>query len=269
MNKVSNNGKWFYEQNFLYPLETETKEKTIEALANLLFSNGFVKESYINGVLSREKDYPTGLPTSEMGVAIPHTDSIHVNQQAVAVGILKNPVPFGIMGDSEGSTIDVKLIFMLAVPDKDKVMQVLEQVMEIMQKPEFLRSLVETTDKSTLITMLDQQLNAQVSKTDESTVVSTESTEEVDLSEVNVFITHPVGLHARPATVFVKQASQFKSSISVTNGARKANAKSILSILSLGAVKGSQITIRAEGEDAREALLTLKDLVETNFGGID
>ena len=82
---------------------------------------------------------------------------------------------------------------------------------------------------------------------------------------INVTITHEVGLHARPAALFVKTAGQYKSDITVSCGSRSANAKSILSVLTLGAHKDSEIEIKAEGEDADEALAALKELVDNNF----
>jgi len=75
-----------------------------------------------------------------------------------------------------------------------------------------------------------------------------------------------VGLHARPAALFVQTAKRFNCDIRVTHGEREANAKSILGVLTLGANQGAVITIRAEGEDADQALAALEALVESNFG---
>lgn len=86
------------------------------------------------------------------------------------------------------------------------------------------------------------------------------------MPEKTVIITHKVGLHARPASVFVQTASKFASEISVSCEGRTANAKSILTVLTLGANQGAKITISTEGEDAQEALDTLVALVEDNFG---
>jgi len=86
------------------------------------------------------------------------------------------------------------------------------------------------------------------------------------MPEKNVIVQHKVGLHARPASVFVQTASKFSSTITVSCEDRRANAKSILNVLTLGAHQGAEITIAAEGEDAEEALSTLVGLVENNFG---
>ena len=91
--------------------------------------------------------------------------------------------------------------------------------------------------------------------------------EHVTMPEITVTIEHEVGLHARPAALFIETAKQFQSDIRVTHGEREANAKSIISMLTLGADRGAVITVRAEGEDAEEALAALERLVAGNFGG--
>ena len=72
------------------------------------------------------------------------------------------------------------------------------------------------------------------------------------------------GLHARPAAEFVKKAKQFDAAITVTKGERDANAKSSLKIMTLGAKKGDEIKIRAEGDDAEEAVEALIELISRN-----
>jgi phosphocarrier protein HPr len=91
-------------------------------------------------------------------------------------------------------------------------------------------------------------------------------TEEKPMPEVKIVVDHKVGLHARPAAIFVKAANKFASDIQVTKEDRTINAKSILSVLTLGVNQGTEITIHAEGEDADAALQELVALVEDNFG---
>jgi len=86
------------------------------------------------------------------------------------------------------------------------------------------------------------------------------------MPETTVIVNHKVGLHARPASMFVQTAAKFSSDISVTHGERTANAKSILMVLTLGAHKGAEITIVAEGDDADEALAALDEMVKNSFG---
>jgi len=86
------------------------------------------------------------------------------------------------------------------------------------------------------------------------------------VQEITLTIRHEVGLHARPAALFVKTANRFTSQIVVEKDEQEVNAKSILSVLTLGAGQGAVVTIRAEGEDEVEAIEALRELVVSNFG---
>ena len=80
-----------------------------------------------------------------------------------------------------------------------------------------------------------------------------------------VLVKNQVGLHARPATFFIQKANEFKCSIQVEREERRVNAKSLLGVLSLGIVKGTKVTIIADGVDEDEALVALTELVGSNF----
>ena len=69
------------------------------------------------------------------------------------------------------------------------------------------------------------------------------------------------GLHARPAALFVQVANKFDARITVKHGREEVNGKSVMGILMLGAGKGSQIVIEAEGDDAHKAILELENIV--------
>ena len=86
------------------------------------------------------------------------------------------------------------------------------------------------------------------------------------MSLTSLTVNHNSGLHARPAALLVKTARQFSSDITVSHNGKEANAKSILTILTLGVNQGSEISICADGEDADEALAALEDLIQSNFG---
>jgi len=80
-----------------------------------------------------------------------------------------------------------------------------------------------------------------------------------------IVIKHKTGLHARPAAVFVDQASQFESAITIMLGEREANAKSIISVMTLGVGPEEEIIIKAEGVDEEEAISRLVMLIENDF----
>ena len=79
-------------------------------------------------------------------------------------------------------------------------------------------------------------------------------------SETLVRLPADVALHARPAAEFVRAAMAFDAQITVGAADRAADAKSILAVLALGARGGTELRLRAEGEDADRAVETLADL---------
>ena len=81
----------------------------------------------------------------------------------------------------------------------------------------------------------------------------------------DVTVENQVGLHARPATFFIQKANEFKSSIWVEKEERRANAKSLLGVLSLGITGGTDIKILADGQDENEAVEALTKLVVSGF----
>lgn len=84
--------------------------------------------------------------------------------------------------------------------------------------------------------------------------------------KATVQLQNDTGLHARPASMFVKIAGEYQAEIKVFKNDKEYNAKSIISVLSMGASKGDTLTIMAAGEDAEEALTAIKTLVKSNFG---
>ena len=84
--------------------------------------------------------------------------------------------------------------------------------------------------------------------------------------EIELTVNNASGLHSRPAGKLVNTAVKFKSEIMLYNGDKKKKKKRILSLLKLGASKGSRIKVVIEGEDEKEAMTEIKRLFYNNFG---
>ncbi len=80
-----------------------------------------------------------------------------------------------------------------------------------------------------------------------------------------VTVNNTVGLHARPATYFIQKANSYSSSVWVECGDRRANAKSLLGVLSLGIEKGATVVIIADGLDENDAVDGLEALILKGF----
>ena len=75
------------------------------------------------------------------------------------------------------------------------------------------------------------------------------------------------GLHARPVTKLVQLASRFRADVQIEHDGNAANAKSVMGVILLCCHRGTQITVRAQGEDAEKAVQAIGELIRSRFGG--
>lgn len=148
----------FDEKLILKDIEATDCDDVLKIMASNLCDLGIVKDSYIKAVIEREKAYATGLPTNGCSVAIPHTDIEHVNKKAISVGVLREPVEFGIMGEDSEKT-PVKLVFMLAMDQNHSQLKLLQNLMQVFQDENILRELSTEDSKTKIKDLLLNQLN--------------------------------------------------------------------------------------------------------------
>lgn len=106
--------------------------EAIGLLAARLEASGRVRASYREAVIAREAVMPTGLPLGAINVAIPHTDVEHVAKPGVALAVLRSPVSFASMDDPD-ERLDVRIVFALALTDKNAQIAMLQAIMELIQ----------------------------------------------------------------------------------------------------------------------------------------
>jgi len=147
----------FDETVILLDVEGDTKEAVLQTISRNLIDLKVVKESFVDAIIQRENEFPTGLPTAGISVAIPHTDVEHVNRKTISVAVLKNPVDFVIMGDDQKTT-PVQLVFMLAMDEPHSQLSLLQKLMEIFQDEDTLRFVVKQRNKTDIINRLAEKL---------------------------------------------------------------------------------------------------------------
>lgn len=118
-------------------------------LGNKLVTAGFVKETFPDALIEREKVFPTGLQFPHYGVAIPHTDAVHVNETKVAIMTMTNPVEFVQMG-SESQKVPVSLVIMLAIKESHSQVEMLQKLMGVLQNENLVQSILES-DNSEIV----------------------------------------------------------------------------------------------------------------------
>jgi len=145
---ANSNQEFTIDENLILVQESaKSKSEIIHQLGTLLFKHGFVKDTYTQAVLDREEVYPTGLQARATGVAVPHTDTEHVIRPAVAIATLKDPIPFGGMGQPD-TTIQVYIVMMLAIHDPKLVVQILRKIIFIIEDDDALKKMLRAGNTS-------------------------------------------------------------------------------------------------------------------------
>jgi PTS system galactitol-specific IIA component len=142
-------------------LEAADKESAIRSLAALLFDKKYVKDTYIDAVLTREKSFPTGLRTLDVHVAIPHCDVGHCNNPGIAVGVLSSPVEFLEMATLD-QFVDTKIIFLLAITEPEQQVVWLARLVNLFQTPGFLIKLSEAENSEIGYQILTEAFRKEV-----------------------------------------------------------------------------------------------------------
>lgn len=149
----------FDESLIFCDLKAKDQEEVLKVMGNHLYEKNFVKESFIDAIIEREKTFPTGLPTSSnISVAIPHTDSVHVNKKAISLAILKDAVEFGIMGEQEAKT-PVKIVFLLAIDKQNSHLKILQKLISIFQNEDVIKFLTTEKNKTLIKTKIIECLD--------------------------------------------------------------------------------------------------------------
>ncbi len=141
--------KSIYEDLIVIDVDSKDAQDAIRQVGQHLLDGGFVKDTYIDAVVQRETEYPTGLQLQDMGVAMPHTAGVHVNTPAVCVAKLTHPVTFGHMGDPD-TKVQAELIFMMAIQNPDAQLETLQKVMSVITNPAAVAEFKAAGDKAAL-----------------------------------------------------------------------------------------------------------------------
>lgn len=141
-------------------------DDTLIQISHELSLRGIVCDGYGSKVLERERDYPTGLPTNPVCVAIPHSDKIYAYRSAIGVARVINPVKFRNMG-SPNEELLVELIFLLAVPQDEDQILMIQTIMEIVQNQNALVDLMHANTEQELALIFQKHCIEQQKRKEE------------------------------------------------------------------------------------------------------
>lgn len=146
-------------------LEAESSDDIFEELGGRLIREGYCKESYIEALKERERNYPTGIDLQGINFAMPHTDRNHVNKTGFAIGVLNKPVHFYHMGTNDQDVM-VSLVIMLAVENPEAHLAVLDRLISLFNQQEIRNSLMTAQKPLDIIQLFknkEKQLDNQLS----------------------------------------------------------------------------------------------------------
>lgn len=147
----------FQESFVIAGLEAANSDQVINQLANCLYKEGLVSENYGKATILRELDHPTGLPTRPFPIAFPHADAQGVNESALAVACLKDPVKFKNMADPD-EDLEVEIVIMLANKSPEEQIDTLRNLADLFGEPDKLAELKNINDASIIVDWLKKEL---------------------------------------------------------------------------------------------------------------
>ena len=136
--------------------DAQNKEEVIKLLSGKMDQLGYVENGFEEAVLSREREYPTGLPT-KIPVALCHVEAEFVNRTALAVATLKKPVEFHNMGDPK-MVLPVEIVFLLTIVNPKEQVVYLRKMMELF-KDNTLQKMKDAGSKKELVSILYNYFN--------------------------------------------------------------------------------------------------------------
>ncbi|WP_086313314.1 PTS system, galactitol-specific IIA component [Enterococcus sp. 7F3_DIV0205] len=136
-----------------FQVEVKDRNEAFRRLTKQLREKQFITDSFLEHIIEREERFPTGLPVTNIGVAIPHTDSEYVKKSQIAFMSLKEPISFFEMGTSD-KPVAVHMIFMLALKEPHEQLEMLQKLIEMIQNPETMENLYRCQTKSEFIEII-------------------------------------------------------------------------------------------------------------------
>lgn len=137
-------------------LDVQCSDAVMDILGGTLVKTGYCKPDYVEALKKREKEFPTGIDTSLIGIAIPHTAVDYVNKGKIAIARLENKVLFRQMGNDE-EMVEVKLVFMLAVDNPQLHLTKLQSIVEVIQDESILMKLLSAKTEGQMIDAIKEK----------------------------------------------------------------------------------------------------------------
>jgi len=126
----------------------------IHGLNEVLVRTGHTLPEFGVDACEREKTFPTGLPTLPVAIAIPHADPDHVSASAVGIASLQSPVSFAQMGTDGTTVLAVHALFLLAIKEREKQVEMIQQLMSVIQDQTLLAGITSAASPAEVLDLI-------------------------------------------------------------------------------------------------------------------
>lgn len=141
-----------------FDLEADSREEFFQKLGEKLSEQGYIKDTWYDAILTREKNYPTGLECEQIKVAIPHTDPEHLIKPYIAVVKPSKPITFDFMAGM-GDPVDAELIVNLGIKHEGGQVEILQQLMGIFMNEEAVNDIMAQTTEEGMVEAITRYMN--------------------------------------------------------------------------------------------------------------
>ena len=154
---------YFDKELMFLDFECDNQINFFGKMYKILEKRGDVKDSFLNSIIEREKEFPTGLDLGKYKIAIPHTNSEHVNAEKIIFIRNKEKIIFRDMG-LDLNDLETDFIFLLLVKNNGRQIQILEQLMNLLTDEEILLKLEKAKDKEEVYKLFENKISKQEEK---------------------------------------------------------------------------------------------------------
>lgn len=227
-----------------------SKAEAIREAGTLLTQSHYIKTGYVNSMMEREKVANTFLGN---GIAIPH-GLPKDRDEILRTGIAVVQIPKGV----EWNRGEIVYLVVGIAARSDEHIEVLSNLTTLLGDEALIRQLSATPDPNDIIMSLTNAAAAQPA-------AALPQLPDFPMA-IEAVIEGKLGLHARPATMFVEVAKRFAADVHVRYGEKVVNGKSLNSLLQLGVKGGTAVRVMAQGDDAEAALNALQEAIAQGLG---
>ena len=134
-------------------VQAKTDSEVLAFLASEMYKKNYVKEEYIQALKERENEYPTGLPSTPPGIAIPHANYEMVNKTTLAIATLKDPVLFHNM-ENNNEQLPIQIVIMMAIGEPHGQVEMLQKIVGIIQDEPLRQEMIRAGNDTELLELL-------------------------------------------------------------------------------------------------------------------